>query len=95
MVQLRNEIKAEVKSDGDARSVQMLPDPVLSKDSVQGYLTRFELINNKITRLEPMLKFKAPEFHTPTELRVKKQPIGSPFSSVGAIGSACRILNKL
>ena len=73
----------------------MLTDVSLSKESVQSYLTRFELIQQKINKLEPLLKYQTPQFHTPTELRVKKCPISTPFSTVGAIGPATRILGRL
>ena len=42
-----------------------------------------------------MLQFQPPEFNIPTDLRVQKVIIDSPFGVNGQIGAALRIVGRL
>ena len=63
---MRHDIKTEIKAEGAAPTLSavnsMMQEVLLSKESVHSYLARFELINNKIKKLEPLLQFRPPQF---------------------------------
>ena len=51
----------------------------LDKSTVVDYLAKFELVNSKIHKMQPILDFKIPEFKVTNNLSVEKTMIKSPF----------------
>ena len=96
VVNIKNQMKSEIKGeDPYAGGIDLQGEIKLDEECVKSYLQRFEIISNKMKKLEPMLKFTPPTFNTTTDLGVFKKRIDSPFGNPGPIGPAIRIIGKL